>query len=69
MRKDKGSAYIYSVDVDHDTNMYGVYGLKTFYDRGECMAFVESLAKNNPDMSVSVRVRPRITRRNVLATG
>lgn len=67
MRQDKLSEFIYSVDVEHDTALYGIHGLKTFYDRRSCMAFVESLAANNPDLSVSVRVRPRIIKRNVLA--
>lgn len=67
MRKDKGSEFIYSVDFEHDTALYGVHGFKTFYDRASCMEFVESLAANNPDLSVSVRVRPRFVKRNVLA--
>ena len=69
MRKDKGSEFIYTVNLDHESASYGVYNFKTFYDRVECLTFVESMAKNNPDMTVNIDVRPRFRRRNVLALG
>ena len=69
MRQDKLSEFIYVVNLEHQTGEYGIYNFKTFYDRSGCMSYVESIAKNNPDMTVNVDVRPRIRRRNALALG
>jgi hypothetical protein len=66
MRQDKFSEFIYLVHLEHDTASYGVYNFKTFYDRASCMSFCESLATNNPDMSVQVDIRPRIRKRSAL---
>lgn len=69
MRKSKLSEYIYEVDLEHESASYGIWNFKTFFDRQECMNYCESIAKNNPDMSVSIRVRPRYRKSNVLAMG
>ena len=66
MRKDKGSRFIYTVDLDHESGNFGVFGFKTFYSRAECMDYCERLADNNPDIGVSINVRPRFIRRNAL---
>jgi hypothetical protein len=66
MRKDKLSEFIYLVHLEHETASYGIYNFKTFDDRSSCMSFVESLAVNNPDMSVQVDIRPRVRKRNAL---
>ena len=66
MRKEKLSQFIYTVDLEHETAEFGVYNYKTFYDRASCMAFVESMAQNNPDISVAINVRPRFRKRNAL---
>ena len=66
MRAEKGSEYIYGVDMEHVSGSFGVWDFKTFYTRSEAMAFAESMAKNNPDMQVSVSVRPRFRKKNVL---
>jgi hypothetical protein len=69
MRQDKLSEFIYLVHLEHDTASYGIYNFKTFYDRGSCMAYCESLAANNPEMSVQVDVRPRFRKHNALYAG
>lgn len=69
MRKDKLSEFIYSVDLDHESGTFGIGNFKTFYDREQCMKWCESMAKNNPDISVSISVRPRFRKYNALAVG
>ncbi len=69
MRKEKGSEFIYSVDLEHVSGGFGVWSFKTFYDRLEAVAYCEKLAKNNPEISVTMGIRPRITKKNVLARG
>ena len=66
MRKDKLSEFIYCVDLEHESAEFGVYNFKTFYDRNQCMAYVEKLAVNNPDVNLTVNVRPRFRKKNVL---
>jgi hypothetical protein len=66
MRNEKLSEYIFGVDLDHESASFGVWDFKTFFTRSEAMDFAESLAKNNPDMNVSVTVRPRFRKKNVL---
>lgn len=66
MKKSKTSEYIYDVDLEHESASYGIWNFKTFYDRSECMDYCESMAANNPDISISVRVRPRFRKRNAL---
>ncbi len=66
MRNARGSEYIYGVDIDHESAMFGFWDFKTFYTRAEAMNFAESLAKNNPDMNISVTVRPRMRKKNAL---
>jgi hypothetical protein len=66
MRNAKLSEYIYGVDVDHESSMFGFWNFKTFYTRSEALDFAESLAKNNPDMNISVTVRPRMRKKNAL---
>jgi hypothetical protein len=46
--------------------MFGFWDFKTFYTRAEAMNFAESMAKNNPDMNISVTVRPRMRKKNAL---
>jgi hypothetical protein len=46
--------------------MFGFWDFKTFYTRSEALNFAESLAKNNPDMDISVTVRPRMRKKNAL---
>lgn len=69
MRKDKGSEFIYCLDLEHVNGRFGVWDFKTFYTRQEAMDFAESMAKNNPDISVSIEVRPRMRKRIALASG
>jgi hypothetical protein len=66
MRNEKLSEYIFGIDLDHESASFGVWDFKTFFTRSEAMNFAESLAKNNPDMNVSVTVRPRFRKKNVL---
>jgi hypothetical protein len=66
MRNDKLSEFVYVVHLEHETASYGVYNFKTFDDRFSCMSYCESLAKNNPDMSVQVDIRPRFRKSNAL---
>jgi hypothetical protein len=66
MRNEKLSEYIFGVDLEHESASFGVWDFKTFFTRSEAMDFAESMAKNNPDMNVSVTVRPRFRKRNVL---
>jgi hypothetical protein len=66
MKNARGSEYIYGVDVDHESDMFGFWNFKTFYTRSEALDFAESMAKNNPEMNVSVSVRPRMRKKNVL---
>jgi hypothetical protein len=66
MRNEKLSEYIFGVDLEHESASFGVWDFKTFFTRSEAMDFAESLAKNNPDMNVSVTVRPRFRKKNVL---
>lgn len=66
MKKSKGSEFIYAVHLEHETGEYGLYNFRTFYDRREALDFVESMARNNPDICLNVDVRPRIRKRNVL---
>jgi hypothetical protein len=66
MRKDKLSEFIYVVHLEHESGEYGVYNFKEFYDRTSCMSFVESMSKNNPDLSLNVDVRPRFRKSNAL---
>lgn len=68
MKKEKFSEFIYTVDLDHETGMWGVGNIKEFYSRAEALTFAESMARNNPDMSVSVNVWPRIRKKNILKT-
>jgi hypothetical protein len=69
MRKDKGSKFVYTVDLDHESGNFGVYGFKTFYSRGEALDYCENLAVSNPDIGVSISIRPRFTKKNILAVG
>jgi hypothetical protein len=48
--------------------MFGFWNFKTFYTRSEALDFAESMAKNNPEMNVSVSVRPRMRKKNVLCS-
>jgi hypothetical protein len=66
MRKEKLSEYVFGVDLQHESASFGVWDFKTFYTRSEVMDFAESMAKNNPDMHVSVSVRPRVRKKNAL---
>ncbi len=66
MRKEKLSEYVFGVDLQHESASFGVWDFKTFYTRSEVMDFAESMAKNNPDMQVSVSVRPRFRKKNAL---
>jgi hypothetical protein len=66
MRNSRGSEYIYGVDLEHESASFGVWDFKTFFTRSEAMNFAESMAKNNPDMNISVTVRPRFRKKNVL---
>lgn len=68
MNQKKLSEFIYSIDLEHDAGGYGVWGFKTFYSRREALDFAESFAKNNPEMIVSIGIRPRMRRKNVLAS-
>lgn len=68
MSKSKLSRFVYTVDLEHESAEFGVYNFKTFTDRASCMAFVESMADNNPDISVTVNVRPRFRKHNALTT-
>jgi hypothetical protein len=69
MREDKLSEFIYLVHLEHDTASYGIYNFKTFYDRASCMAYSESLAANNLEMSVQVDIRPRFRKHNTSGAG
>ncbi len=69
MRQDKLSEFIYLVHLENETANYGIYNFKTFYDRASCMSYCESLAANNPEMSVQVDVRPRFRKHNTLCAG
>ncbi len=69
MRKDKLSEFIYCLDLEHVNAHFGVWDFKVFYDRTEALAYAESLAKNNPDISVSIEVRPRMRKRIALRAG
>jgi hypothetical protein len=66
MRNEKLSEYIFGVDLEHESASFGVWDFKTFFTRSEAMNFAESMANNNPDMNVSVTVRPRFRKKNVL---
>jgi hypothetical protein len=66
MRNEKLSEYIFGVDLEHESASFGVWDFKTFYTRPEALDFAESMAKNNPDMRVSVSVRPRFRKKNAL---
>ncbi len=66
MKKSKGSEFIYCLDLEHVNGRFGVWDFKTFYTRSEALDFAESLAKNNPDMSVSIQIRPRFRKRIAL---
>lgn len=68
MTKNRDRRFEYVLDLNFDG--YGVYGYRSFRDRNSALAFAESLALNNPDVSVAVNVEslgPR--KKNVLLKG
>ncbi len=69
MKKNKGSEFIYTVDLDDLQGEFGVYNFKRFFDGPEALQFVESMARNNPEFVVTLAVKPRITKKNILAAG
>ena len=62
----KLSDFIYTLDFEHEAGI-GCWNFKTFYTRREALDYAEKLAKTNPDISVSIGVRPRFIKRNVLS--
>lgn len=65
MANSRDRRFEYVLDLNFDG--YGVYGYRSFRDRNSALAFAESLALNNPDVSVAVNVEalgPR--KKNVL---
>ena len=68
MNQKKLSDFIYTLDLEHNSGMFGVWELKTFYMRQAALDYAENFAKNNPEMSVSIGIRPRVRKKNVLAS-
>jgi hypothetical protein len=56
----------YVIDVEHFDGSFGIWDFKSFNDGPEALKFAESLAMNNPDMGVVIRVEPKFPKQNVL---
>ena len=69
MNQQKLSDFIYTIDLENDEGAWGVWNFKQFFTRSEALDYAESMAKNNPQFSVTIGVRPRFRRRNVLQAG
>ncbi len=63
MGEEKLSEFVYVVDLDNQQENYGVYGIAGFSDRTRVMDYCEELARSNPEISVTVQVRSRLTYR------
>lgn len=67
MNQRKLSEFIYTLDLEARNQAFGVWDFKTFYSRRAAMDFAESFARNNPEFSVAISIRPRFWKKNVLA--
>ncbi len=66
MSKNRDRRFEYVIDVENERHQYGVWALKAFRDRNTALAYAESLAHNNEDLAVTVRVEALGPRKNVL---
>lgn len=60
------SGFEYIIDVEDFEGQMGIWGFKTFYRGPEALAYAESLAKNNPELGVTIRVESLFPPKNVL---
>lgn len=66
MANNPDGRFEYVLDLENMSQSYGVWNFKVFRDRNSALSYAESLALNNPDMSVSVTIVPLGSKKNVL---
>lgn len=68
MTSKRDDRYEYLIDLENLNESFGVWNLRSFRDRNSALSYAESLAKNNPDMSISVTLVFLGAKKNILRT-